>query len=80
MGTSELSFDLKRYDSLLDDKYLGYNSGRVPDFIVVDSRYEQEHEAVREIRPEIYEHVNKLLSEDYRQVFDHASYRIYARQ
>jgi hypothetical protein len=66
MGTSELSFDLKSYDSLLDDKYLGYNSGRVPDFIVVDARYEQEHEAVRE--------------KDYRQVFDHVSYRIYARR
>jgi hypothetical protein len=80
MGTSELSFDLKSYDSLLDDKYLGYNSGRAPDFIVVDSRYEQECEAVREKRPEIYEHINRLLTEDYRQVFNQASYRIYARQ
>jgi hypothetical protein len=80
MGTSELSFDLKYCDSLLDDKYLGYNSGRAPDFIVVDARYEQEHEDVRENRPEIYEHVNRLLAEDYRQVFDRAGYRIYARR
>lgn len=80
MGTSELSFGLKYYDSLLDDKYLGYNSGRAPDFIVVDARYEQEHEAVREKRPEIYEHINRLLEQDYRQVFDHASYRVYARR
>jgi len=80
MGTSELSFDLKSYDSLLDDKYLGYNSGRTPDFIVVDARYEQEHEAVRDKRPEIYRHIDKLLGENYRQVFAQASYRIFARQ
>lgn len=80
MGTSELSFGLKSYDSLSDDKYLGYNSGRAPDFIVVDARYEQEHEAVRERRPEIYTHINKLLAEDYRPVFDQASYKIYARR
>jgi hypothetical protein len=80
MGTSELSFDLKSYDSLLDDKYLGYNSGRAPDFIVVDARYEQEHEAVRYKRPEVYQHINKLLSENYRQVFAHTSYKIFARR
>ncbi|MFP5264731.1 MAG: ArnT family glycosyltransferase [Blastocatellia bacterium] len=80
MGTSELSFGLKSYDSLSDDKYLGYNSGRAPDLIVVDARYEQEHEAVREREPEIYRHINRLLAEDYRPVFEQASYRIYARR
>jgi 4-amino-4-deoxy-L-arabinose transferase-like glycosyltransferase len=80
MGTAELSFGLKAYDSLLDDKYLGYNSGRAPDFIVVDARYEQEHEAVREKWPEVHEHIDRLLAEDYRRVFDHPSYRVYARR
>jgi 4-amino-4-deoxy-L-arabinose transferase-like glycosyltransferase len=80
MGTSELSFGLKSYDSLSDDKYLGYNSGRTPDFIVVDARYEQEQEAVRDKRPEIYRHINRLLAEDYRRVYDQASYKIYARR
>jgi hypothetical protein len=80
IGTAELGFDLKSYDSLLDDKYLGYNSGTTPDFIVVDARYEQEHEAVREKRPELYLYINKLLTESYRQVFAQTNYRIYARQ
>jgi 4-amino-4-deoxy-L-arabinose transferase-like glycosyltransferase len=80
MGTSELSFGLKSYESLSDDKYLGYNSGKAPDFIVLDARYEQEHDAVRERHPEIYRHINRLLAEDYRPVFEQASYRIYARR
>ncbi|MCI0490562.1 MAG: glycosyltransferase family 39 protein [Blastocatellia bacterium] len=79
-GTAELSFGLTRYDSLSDDKYLGYYSGRRPDLIVVDSRYEEEHEAVRVRQPEIYRHINERLAREYRQVYDHAPYRIYARR
>ena len=79
-GTSELSFALNYYDSLLDDKYLGYNSGKEPDFIVIDARYEQEREAVRDKRPEVYQHINSLLSDSYEQVFAQAGYRIFARR
>jgi hypothetical protein len=79
VGTSELSFDLARYDRLLDDKWVGYHTGRRPDFVVEDSRYRQELEAVRTREPEIYEYVTRLLDEQYRVVYDQASYKIYAR-
>jgi len=80
MGTAEISFGLKFHDTLLDDKWLGYNTGRIPDFVVEDRRYEQEQLWAQARRPEIYEHVTTLLAEQYRRVYDHASYRIYARR
>jgi hypothetical protein len=80
MGTAEISFGLKFHDTLLDDKWLGYNTGGKPDFIVEDSRYEQEQLWAQAKRPEIYQHVRSLLSEQYHQVYNHSSYRIYARR
>ena len=80
IGTAELSFGLAAYDSLSDDKYIGYYSGRRPDLIVVDSRYEEEHELVRVKQPEIYRHINDLLASEYHQVYAQAPYRIYARR
>lgn len=80
MGTAEISFGLKFPNTLLDDKWLGYNTGRIFDFVVEDTRYEREQLWARARRPEIYEHVTTLLAEQYRQVYDHAPYRIYARR
>lgn len=80
MGTAEIVFGLNARDTLLDDKWLGYNTGRIPDFVVEDMRYEQELLWAKLQRPEIYEHVKTLLSEQYQQVYDHGLYRIYARQ
>ena len=79
-GTAELSFGLAFYDSLSDDKYIGYYSGRRPDMIVIDSRYEEEHEGVRIKQPEIYRHIQDLLAREYLKVYDQTPYRIYARR
>jgi 4-amino-4-deoxy-L-arabinose transferase-like glycosyltransferase len=80
MGTAEMSFGLKFPETLLDDKWLGHNTGRTPDFIVEDTRYEQEQLWAQTRRPEIYEHVRTLLTRQYQQVYNQASYRIYARR
>jgi len=79
-GTAELEFGLDNHNTLLDDKYLGYYNGRRPDFIVVDSRYQQEHDAVESKQPEIHERITRLLTVKYQKVYDHAAYRIYARR
>jgi 4-amino-4-deoxy-L-arabinose transferase-like glycosyltransferase len=79
-GTAELEFGLDNHNTLLDDKYLGYYNGRRPDFIVVDSRYQQEHDAVESKQPEIHERITRLLTVEYQKVYDHAAYRIYARR
>ena len=80
MGTAEIVFGLNARDTLLDDKWFGYNTGRIADFVVQDMRYDQEHLWAKTQRPEIYEHVKSLLSERYDKVYDHALYRIYARR
>jgi hypothetical protein len=79
-GTAELGFGLDNYDTLLDDKYLGYYNGRRPDFIVVDTRYQQEYDLVESRQPEIHEHITQLLTNEYRAAYDHAAYKIYARR
>jgi len=78
MGSSELHFGLKHKDTLLDDKYLGYRSGRVADLIVVDPRYEWERGVERVKHPEIYQHIVQLLARDYQLVYEHAAYKVYA--
>jgi hypothetical protein len=80
MGTAEIGFGLKFHDTLLDDKWLGYNTGRIPDFVVQDSRYEQEQLWALDRRPDISEHVRTLLSTQYQEVYNQASYRIYVRR
>jgi hypothetical protein len=79
-GTAELGFGLDNWNTLLDDKYLGYYSGRKPDFIVVDNRYRQEHDGVEVKQPEVGDHITRLLTTEYQKVYDHAAYRIYARR
>jgi len=80
MGTAEMSFGLRFPGTLLDDKWLGYNTGRIPDFVVEDTRFEQEQLWAQAKRPEIFEHVRTLLAQQYQQVYNKASYRIYARR
>jgi 4-amino-4-deoxy-L-arabinose transferase-like glycosyltransferase len=77
-GTSELSFGLRNYDTLLDDKWLGYHTSRKADLIVLDSRYEQEQQAAAKREPEILQHVNHILSRGYRLVYDGKPYHIFA--
>jgi hypothetical protein len=78
MGSAELGFGLGFDEHLIDDSYLGYYSGRRPDFIVVDEIYALSFQGSQVERPAIYAHINKLLTEDYKLVYDQALYRIYA--
>ena len=80
IGTAELTFGLKRYDSLLDDKWLGYNTGATPDLIVLDPRYQQEQQAVGTRDPQIHDYIVTLLSGGYRQVYDDGGFQIYSRR
>jgi hypothetical protein len=78
-GTAELSFRLDRSEGLLDDKWLGYNTGRQADFIVIDARYRQEHASASRREPQIYSHITGLLAQ-YDRVYSADSFEIYARR
>jgi hypothetical protein len=79
MGSAELGFELGFNDRLIDDRYLGYYSGKRPDFIVVEEAYEDAFNGSQKHRPAIYQHITDVMKNEYREVYNHASYRIYAR-
>jgi len=78
MGSAEMGFALGFDEHLIDDSYLGYYSGKRPDFIVVDEIYATSFRGSQVERPAIYDHINRLLAEQYKLVYDQALYRIYA--
>lgn len=79
MGGTELGFELGFTDRLRDDPHLGYDTGRQPDFIVVEEIYEDAFRGLQKERPEIYRHVTHCLTQTHREVFRCGTYRIYAR-
>jgi 4-amino-4-deoxy-L-arabinose transferase-like glycosyltransferase len=79
-GTAELSFSLQQRQGLLDDKWLGYETGRQADFVVIDARYRQEHAAVSRREPQIYSYITGLLADRYDRVYSSESFEIYSRR
>jgi 4-amino-4-deoxy-L-arabinose transferase-like glycosyltransferase len=78
MGSAEMGFALGFNEHLIDDSFLGYYSGKRPDFIVVDEIYAESFQGSQLQRPAIYAHINRLLTTEYKLVYDRAFYRIYA--
>jgi 4-amino-4-deoxy-L-arabinose transferase-like glycosyltransferase len=79
MGDAALGFALG-FDNLLDDTRLGYYTGKQAQFIVVESNYEGWFDRFRRSEPEVYRHIQTLLTRAYRKIYDAGSYRIYVRQ
>lgn len=79
MGSTELAFGLGFNANLVDDIRLGYYTGKRPDFIVVDEIYEDAFKGVGTQDVIVYQHVLDTLAKEYHPVYDHAYYKIYAR-
>jgi hypothetical protein len=79
MGSTELAFELGFDANLVDDIRLGYYTGKKPDFIVVDEIYEDAFKGVGTQDLVVYQHVLDTLAKEYHPVYDHAFYKIYAR-
>ena len=81
MGSSALGFGLGFDGQLVDDPRLGYNSGKVADFVVVgDVDYEQYFAGYSDQEPDVYRHITMRLARDYHVVYDWAGRRVYARR
>jgi 4-amino-4-deoxy-L-arabinose transferase-like glycosyltransferase len=81
MGSAVLGFGLG-YERVVDDVRLGFNSGRKPDFFVINDTYE---ESIGYYRTggegaALAAHMNHLLTEEYELVYDRNLYQIYARR
>lgn len=67
-------------DNVLQDPLFGYNSKKVFDYIITDPETSYSIELSQYRDPEIYEYLKRLLAEEYRVIYDHDSYTIYARK
>lgn len=80
LGPSELAFELGFRENFVDDFHLGYYSGKKPDLIVVDASYRDRFEWFRDKKPQVYQHINNLLTTEYTEIYHHASFEVYARK
>jgi 4-amino-4-deoxy-L-arabinose transferase-like glycosyltransferase len=79
MGSAILGFQLG-FDRVVDDVRLGLFSGKRPDFIVIGEPYEEALKDYEAKQTGEYQHIHRLLTEEYKLVYDQELYRIYARR
>jgi 4-amino-4-deoxy-L-arabinose transferase-like glycosyltransferase len=79
-GSPSLGFELGFTDNLRTDGRLGYISGKRPDLIVITDENESSFEEYRTMNPPLYEHIERTLTQDYRQVYENPAFRVYARR
>ncbi len=80
LGNSALGFGLRFPPNLVDDVRLGFVSGKRPDLIVVDEEYEQSFKVYQARQPEVYQHINKTLVQDYQQIYSNSAFKVFARR
>jgi len=80
MGTADLAFEIGFIPEFIDDPALGYFSGRKPDVIAVNSKYEKWFGVFERQRPDLYEYTSRLLEEEFDLVSEVANYKIYKRR
>ncbi len=71
------------FDHVLDDIYLGYRNHKQPDYIVVDSAWDDWYAEQAGPRPEVYRYIQQTLAEHPLVYESHAGptyYRVYARR
>jgi 4-amino-4-deoxy-L-arabinose transferase-like glycosyltransferase len=69
IGSAELGFGLGFTKQILDDTRIGFHSGRHPEYIVVDSRYQSWIAGYLASEPEVQAYVRTLLARQYEQVY-----------
>jgi len=80
MASAEIGFGLGNFDHLVDDSRLGFNSGKKPDFIVIEEVYRTEFESYKNRHSDLYQFIQSRLKNEYQKVYDHELYEIYARR
>jgi len=79
MGPGVLGFGLAYPPNLIDDFRLGALSGRTPDWIAVDDRYNRFFGGLKSWEPSAYQFVRNRLENEYRPVYQHGNWTIYRR-
>ena len=79
-GSAELGFRFGFVDALVDDSAFGYYSGKRAEWLVLNKRYRNDHLSWRTKNPPLYDHVNRLLREEYHPVQEIGSTIVYKRK
>jgi 4-amino-4-deoxy-L-arabinose transferase-like glycosyltransferase len=81
MGSAVLGFGLG-YERVIDDVRFGFNTGKRADFLVINDVYEEgiNHYRAGGEGAALEAHINKMLTQDYKLVYDENFYQIYARR
>jgi len=75
-----VAFALGFPENVFHDPLLGYNSKRRFDYIIIDPETAYGIDWSKERKPEWYDYTQRLLTEEYHEIYDHGSYTIYARK
>jgi 4-amino-4-deoxy-L-arabinose transferase-like glycosyltransferase len=78
-GSAELGFRFGFVDALVDDSAFGYYSGKRAEWLILNKRYRHDHSNWKLNQPPLYDHVTRLLHEEYRQVHDLGGTIVYRR-
>ena len=82
-ANSGVAFGLGFPENVLNDPLFGYNSKKKFDYIVIDpeTAYSMERSKDRDVLGrQVYDYTIRMLSDEYRRIYDHRSYTIYARK
>lgn len=79
MASCDFGFAYGFRPNLIDDIRIGYFTGKIPQFIVVEEIYQANFDAWKAGAPDLYRFVERRLNE-YDLVYDRDSYRIYRRK
>lgn len=80
MASSDFGFGLGFPENLVDDGRFGFYTGKRPKFIVTDDAVNTSWQESKEFFPAFYEYFPRLLTEEYKIVYENATYKVYARR
>jgi 4-amino-4-deoxy-L-arabinose transferase-like glycosyltransferase len=78
IGSAALAFQVG-FDRVTHDDYLGFYSGQQPEFLFLDDDSQAGLDYIRRNRPDQARYVNRVLSGDFRLIYQHNSYEVYQR-
>jgi hypothetical protein len=80
MASCDLGFGYGFAPNLDDDIRLGYNTGKVPEYIVVEEIYHDNIDQWGTTQPALHRFIVNRLTREYDVVYDHTGYQIYKRK
>jgi 4-amino-4-deoxy-L-arabinose transferase-like glycosyltransferase len=79
MGGQETRFALRRNANHIADGVFGMRTGKRPQYIIYDPGTLDSWNDSKTFYPEFYEHLPRMLNEEYKIVYENTAYKIYKR-